>query len=569
MTFRLRLLVTFLVAVLLPVIALALVIRDEMGDRLTAQYERRVESLVAVIEEDLAHEDDAIAASLAVVRGNVIDDNQFRRAAVDRGQEERRYLLDYAGNAMQLTGLSMLQIQDETGRIISSGHFRNEYDRMEPELPALLASAPDGTALVRARAPAGPFLALARVDSVQMGDKRFVIVAGVKVERRFLSRLARQADLTVALLYPGGTMTSDGADSEAEAPQDSTGAIVRELRVSFVDSDRGEISQARFQVSHRLTELRDMQRSIDRWFLVTVVATVVLAVILVSWLVSRISRPLVELAGKTSRIDLDRLDIDFDTPRKDEIGVLSRILGAMTDRLRASAVTIKDAERRATLGELARQVNHDIKNGLTPIRNVFRHLVQLAGSEPTELPKVLKERQSTLDSGISYLEDLASNYARLSPRAERGPCDVNKILRRVVMDLKGSGPANLQMSLSDKAVVLGDPLSLRRVLENLVDNAIDSLESEPGNVTVSTEVVSADADRRLVRITVADTGVGMSEDQRSKVFDDFYTTKRDGTGLGLSIVRRLVMDVDGSIRVESEQGKGSRFIIDLPGEDVV
>jgi signal transduction histidine kinase len=402
-----------------------------------------------------------------------------------------------------------------------------------------------------------------------MGDKRFVIVAGVKVERRFLSRLARQADLTVALLYPGGTMTSDGADSEAEAPQDSTGAIVRELRVSFVDSDRGEISQARFQVSHRLTELRDMQRSIDRWFLVTVVATVVLAVILVSWLVSRISRPLVELAGKTSRIDLDRLDIDFDTPRKDEIGVLSRILGAMTDRLRASAVTIKDAERRATLGELARQVNHDIKNGLTPIRNVFRHLVQLAGSEPTELPKVLKERQSTLDSGISYLEDLASNYARLSPRAERGPCDVNKILRRVVMDLKGSGPANLQMSLSDKAVVLGDPLSLRRVLENLVDNAIDSLESEPGNVTVSTEVVSADADRRLVRITVADTGVGMSEDQRSKVFDDFYTTKRDGTGLGLSIVRRLVMDVDGSIRVESEQGKGSRFIIDLPGEDVV
>jgi signal transduction histidine kinase len=584
MTFRSRLLVTFLVAVLLPMIALALFVRDEMTKRLTAQYERRVESLVEVIEEDLAHESEAIATSLAVLHKSILDDNRFRRAAVDRAQEERRYLLDYAGDAMRLAGLSMLQVQDGSGRIISSGHFRNEYDRMEPELPTLLAATPEGTALIRARAPDAAFVALARVDSFRMGGKRFTIVAGVKVEERFLAGLAREDELTVALVYPGGALSSDAnaavPATVPEEPRPTAGedperardrAIVRELSVPFIDSARGELAHARFRVSHQLNELHSLRRSVDLWFLVAVAAAVVLAVILVSWLASRISRPLVELADKTSRIDLDRLDIDFGTDRGDEIGALSRLLGKMTDRLRASAVRIKDAERRATLGELARQVNHDIKNGLTPIRNVFRHLAELTRSDPTRLPEVLEERQGTLDSSISYLENLASNYARLYPRsakAEYRPCDVNAIVKRVAGDLYDSNlGVDLRTDLSDGAMILGDPLSLRRVIENLVKNAIDSLESRPGKVMVSTAHVSGEDGRSLVQITVADTGVGLNEEQRTRAFDDFYSTKEDGTGLGLSIVRRLIMDLDGSIRVESEVGKGSRFVIDLPAAD--
>lgn len=582
MTFRTRLLITFLLAVLVPMIALALFVRNEMTERLTAQYERRVESLVAVIEEDLAHEGESIATSLAVLKRAVLDDNRFRRAAVDRAQEERRYLLDYAGNAMQLTELSMLQIQDETGRIVSSGHFRNEYDRIERELPILLAAlpaAPGAAALVQVRAPDAPFLALARVDSFQMGGKRFRIVAGVRVERRFLARLAREAGLTVELIYPGGKLTSEanadqpaketeGMQSKTDGAHDLVPArvIARELTVPFIDLHRGALIQARFRVTHQLTELQALRNSIDRWFLIAVAATCIIAIMLVSWLTSRISRPLSELADKTSRIDLDRLDIDFKTRRKDEIGALSRLLGAMTDRLRASAVTIKSAERRATLGELARQVNHDIKNGLTPIRNVFRHLTQLSRENPRQLTEVFDERRSTLDSSISYLENLASNYARLYPRSESETCDVNEIVRRVVTDLGGPGQIfSLQMELGDGTVVLGDPVSLRRVIENLVGNAIDSLESRPGKVTVTTVLVSGEAGRPKVRITVDDTGIGVSEAQREKIFEDFYTTKDDGTGLGLSIVRRLVMDLNGSIHVESETGKGSRFVVELPG----
>jgi signal transduction histidine kinase len=464
----------------------------------------------------------------------------------------------------------MLQFQDETGRIISSGHFRNEYDRMEPELPELLASTQEGTALVKARAPNAHFLALACVDSFQMGGKRFTIIAGVKVESRFLTRLVRETELSVSLVYPGGILVSgtDRAEQDSVVPPDFATAteIVRELNVPFIDSARGEHTSARIRVTHRLTELQTLRRSIDRWFMIAFAATGILAVLLASWLVSRISRPLVELADKTSRIDLDRLDIDFETHRKDEIGSLSRLLGAMTGRLRASAVRIKDAERRATLGELARQVNHDIKNGLIPIRNVFRHLAGLARDNPTQLPGVFNERERTIDSSISYLENLASNYARLYPRSERQPCDVNVIIKQVAEDERSSGTVDLRVDLSDRAVVQGDPLALRRIIENLVDNAIDSLESRPGIITVSTELIDVETRRSLIRITVSDTGIGMSEKQKDRVFDDFYTTKDDGTGLGLSIVRRLVMDLDGSIQVESEEGKGSRFIIELPAE---
>jgi signal transduction histidine kinase len=565
MLFRTRLLVTFLLAVMLPMVALGLFVRKEMTDRLTAQYERRVESLVAVIEDDLAQEGEKIVNSLGVLGETVVDDNRFRRAAVDRVQDERRYLLDYAGNAMTLTGLAMLQFQDESGRIISSGHFRNEFDRLEPELPALLASTPLGVALVQARAPDRPFLALARVDSFHMGNTRFTIVAGNKVGRRFLTRLARDADLTVALVHPGGNLIPD---TEISVDGEADRAIVRELEVPFIDLERQAVTVAKFRVAHRLGELRALRRSINLWILLTVAAAIIFAIILVSWFAQRISRPLTELADKTSRIDLDRLDIDFSTRRKDEIGDLSRLLSSMTGRLRASTVQVKDAERRATLGELARQVNHDIKNGLTPIRNVFRHLAQLAKSDPGQLTEVFEERHGTLDLSIDYLESLASNYAKLSPRGERRPCDVNEIVQRVVSDLRSSEQVfELHSTLCDEAIVQGDPVSLRRIVENLVDNAIDSLGTQPGSVIVSTSLESGENDLPIVQIAVTDMGEGMSEEQRTRVFEDFYTTKEDGTGLGLSIVRRLVMDLEGSVRVESERGKGSRFVVDLPAAD--
>lgn len=168
MRFRTRVLVALSTVAVVPLIGLALGVRREMDRRLTMQYEARASGLTGVTRDELTHESESIADRLVSLRDAVTQDNRLRLAVALHDATERGYLLDYAGEAMRLTGLSMLQIQDSAGRILSSGHFRNEFDRLEPDLPALLAAAPGGAALVDARTASGPMRVIARTDSLRL-----------------------------------------------------------------------------------------------------------------------------------------------------------------------------------------------------------------------------------------------------------------------------------------------------------------------------------------------------------------------------------------------------------------
>jgi signal transduction histidine kinase len=556
MSFRLRLFLALLVAVLVPLGALAYGVRREMDRRLTAEYEGRVGSMAGVIEADLARESSNVAARLRSLSSDLARNNRFRLAALQGDPSSRRYLLDYAGEAMRLSGLSMLQIQDSAGRILSSGHFRNEFDRLQPELPHLLAASQGRMTLVRTRTPEAPLLALARADSFRLSNRWFSVVGGLEAETRLLDRLSRAEDLSVSLIYPG-----------ADQPPPSRRRVLRELPVPYLDllnPGAMALDTARFVVTQSLGTLEALQRSVDRWFLLALALTAFAALAMAGWLSSRISRPLRELARKTSEIDLDRLDVSFESERTDEIGALSHLLGAMTERLRNSSARLREAERRAAVGDLARQVNHDIKNGLAPIRNVLRHFSQVARQDPALLPGVFEERKGTLDSSVEYLETLARNYARLSPALDRGPCDVNAVVSQIIRTSAADG-TDLRTSLSERLpTVHADSLVLRRILENIVGNAIESLDQPGGSVTVATETAGGSGEASRVRITVADTGPGMSRKELDQAFDDFYTTKPGGTGLGLSIVRRLILDLNGTLRVETEPGAGTRFVVELP-----
>ena len=106
---------------------------------------------------------------------------------------------------------------------------------------------------------------------------------------------------------------------------------------------------------------------------------------------------------------------------------------------------------------------------------------------------------------------------------------------------------------------------IRRIMENLIGNALDSLAQRPdGRVTISTEWLPESNGAGRIRVTVADTGSGMSETELNRAFDDFYTTKPGGSGLGLSIVRRLILDLNGTLRVETRPGEGTTALVDLP-----
>ena len=497
MKFHTRLLIAFGVVVLIPLLVFGLGIRREMAKRVTEEYERRVIALVGVINSDIAREDDRIRARLAALKTSLADDDRFR-GVVLRG-EERGYALDYAGNAMRVAGLDFLQIQDDEGRIVSSGHFRNEFDRLGPALPG----GANGSALVRAAAAEGPFLALVSSDTLRIGPKRFRLVGGVAVDSQFLARLARDPELGVGLSLPHDTTNADSGKLIVSPP----------LTLPYVDAvdGPGRVEQARIVVTRSSALLTALQQNVNFWFAAAVLVAALAALLLGGWLSTRISEPVEARIG--------------------------------------------DMERRIAIGDLARQVNHDVKNGLAPLRNVFRHLTQVARDKPGELPQVFTERQRTVESSINYLETLAANYAKLSPQSERKATDVNVVVRESIGD-SSAVKARLADGLPP---VSADALVLRRIVENLVSNAVDSLDGKNGAVTVTTE-----KGKGIVRIAVSDTGKGMTKAELDRAFDDFHTTKPGGTGLGLSIVRRLVLDSNGVLKVETEPGEGSKFIVEIP-----
>ncbi|MFI5229344.1 MAG: ATP-binding protein [Gemmatimonadales bacterium] len=555
MTFRTRLLAAFAGATLISLSLLAFGIRRQLTARLGAQQERRAAAMAGVAIQDLSRENESVSARLESLARSLSDDNRFR-LAVHGSAADRAYLLDWAGQAMRLTGLSMLQLQDETGRILSSGHFRNEFDRLDPELPRLLALSADRPTVVSMRAPEGSFLALARADSIIVGDRRLTLVGGITIDRAFLGRFARDSDLAVALVAPGTTISTDSANTDSAT-------VTAAQSLAYIgprSGDSARVAPARLVVSHSSAELDALRGDVSRWFAAAVAAAALAGLAIALWLAVGLSRPLDVLTKATSTIALDGPELDLATGRDDEFGALARRFGAMGRRLRASAAQLRDAERRATVGEMARQVNHDIKNGLIPIRNVVQHLAQVQEREPDQLSAVFGERRATLESSIGYLDTLARNYARLTPQLDRRTFDAGAVARDAARSASVEGAVVQSHIASGLPPVLGDPVVLRRVLDNLLRNAIESLPAAGGSVAIDAARGAAGG----VRLVVADTGTGMSEVELAHAFDDFHTTKSGGTGLGLSVVRRLTADLQGDLHVESEPGRGTTFTIELP-----
>jgi signal transduction histidine kinase len=208
---------------------------------------------------------------------------------------------------------------------------------------------------------------------------------------------------------------------------------------------------------------------------------------------------------------------------------------------------------------MARQVNHDVKNGLVPIRNLLRHLTHVQQTTPDELPTVFAERRGTLEASVTYLDDLATRWARLTPRAVRQPVDVNAVARDAAGAARDAFSTPLDLRLpSESPVVFGDPLAIRRILDNVVTNAAQSIEDGRGLVTIA-----IDCRDGVALIRVSDTGRGMAPDELGRALSGFYTTKPHGTGLGLSVVRRLVADHGGSVHVKSAPGRGTVVSIEL------
>lgn len=577
MNLRGQILLGSVILAVLPLVLVILSIRSAVEERFTAFDTARVENQMRIVQDDLDRQNREIAELLDNLAETLAEDNDFRLATVGGREDLHGYLLDFAPRQMALMDLDMLLIQDGQGMTLSSGHFRGAFGVLDPDLADQIARAPRGQALVNVRDPDGTFLALARTRTVTLGGRPFHLTGGARLDQERLGSLNREGDLALALVWPGGHFaTSESLDRslgqdrsalEVEYLLRRGGTIVRSQHLPLID--QGRLGDAWLLVTHdraSLKELlRDMNLRMGAVLLLAVAGSVLLAVLLAG----RISKPLRELATATEGLDLDRLDVEFTSDRRDEVGRLARLLGDMTARLRDGVRRLRQAEQRATTGEMARQVNHDIRNGITPLRNVMRHLAEVSQMQPEQLARIFRERQETLEGGLAYLEDLATRYARLSPGRNPESCRLDEIVAAVLADptsppetrLVNAVPANLPP-------VLADPVSLRRIMENLVRNAVESLPEGLGTVTVD---AALDEDPHLeemrILVSVSDTGCGIAPEDHDRIFNDFFTTKEGGTGLGLSNVRRLAADCGANIRVTSEPGRGTTFRLSFPVPD--
>ena len=517
--------------------------RSELLQSLEADHLERVETEWSRFQSRIAARNDDIVFRVSAVATHLEEDSEFRLALLERSPEARRNLVDYAAKIVLLTGLDYLEILSEDGQVLSSAQFRSGFGKDRPGFRRL-----EGR-VVRVDVPmergAGQGWGVAR--PVRIGERTLYVWGG----------LAEEMD-PLAL-----------------------SAFDRELPLDHVDLRTGKADVVTAGITVDDPELESARRSLDRTLLGGLAASL-LAGLFLSGVVSRwIDRPVRSLIDKTLEVRLGRHRVGFDGDRSDEFGELETFIGSMIRRLEDSSEKLREAERRATLGEIARQVHHDVRNGVVPLRGVIRHLGEVAQRDPGGLSGVFLERAGTLESGLAYLEGLSTQYARLTQRAPlvavRLPELVNELARSWETAHRG-----LEVDVRvapNTPPVQADELGLRRVLENLARNAIDAME--PGAPSSADDGVRRSAapgrprialaakettkrDRRWIELEFQDNGPGMDDQTLARVFEPFYSSRPDGTGLGLSIVRRLVTDFGGSIDVESAPGVGTTFHVLLP-----
>ena len=227
------------------------------------------------------------------------------------------------------------------------------------------------------------------------------------------------------------------------------------------------------------------------------------------------------------------------------------------------------AQKQAAWREVARRIAHEIKNPLTPIalsaERIRRHLER--GSPPDQASlKIIAGCSDTIADAVETVRTLVDEFSAMArfPASQPQPSDINAIIQSALSMFNGrlEGIQVNTFLAPDLPAVMADPNAMKRVIANIVDNAADAMQdSLVREVHISTALVQTG---EMVEIVISDTGHGVSQELKEKLFLPYFSTKKRGTGLGLAIVGRIIEDHHGSVRVEENSPIGARFIVELP-----
>lgn len=279
---------------------------------------------------------------------------------------------------------------------------------------------------------------------------------------------------------------------------------------------------------------------------------------------SRITKPLQIIQQRLGKIKLGKRNELIEWDRDDEIGALVKEYNRMVEELSESAELLARSERESAWREMAKQVAHEIKNPLTPMKLSVQHLQRAWKEQSPGLDGIMSRVSQTLIEQIDTLSNIAtefSNFAKM-PKANNEEIDLSVILKNTVALYTENESATIThyQHQNGNYQVIGDKDQLLRVFSNLLKNAIQAVpEGTQGHVHVEIKNESG-----WVIVTVKDNGIGISDDEATKIFTPNFTTKTGGMGLGLAMVKNIVEQAGGKVWFQSRVGEGTTFFVSFP-----
>ncbi len=278
-----------------------------------------------------------------------------------------------------------------------------------------------------------------------------------------------------------------------------------------------------------------------------------------------ITKPISRMGQKLKDVTLDGNEA-LEWEGNDEIGQLVNNYNAMIVKLEKSTTLLRQSEREGAWREMAKQVAHEIKNPLTPMKLSIQHLMRVYESDPEQAAPLVKRMSKTLIDqidGLVTISDEFSNFAKM-PKASPEHLSLSALVQSVV-DLFAAKQESDQLQImaqmpAEEIFIEADKNHLTRIFNNLIKNAIQSIpEDRKGEITVRLF-----KEKEGVFIQIEDNGEGIPESVQPKVFQPNFTTKNSGTGIGLAMTKNMVENAGGKISFQTEIGVGTIFKIVFP-----
>lgn len=401
-------------------------------------------------------------------------------------------------------------------------------------------------------------------------DNRIVgsLRGGILLDRDFLIRLQQRRGLDLALFDPAGRpAASTLADSlEHALPTEFARASIGREAYWGVSAPL-ELGSGQLVTLTALTPTGPADQTIVALrFTAALLALggIVVAILLGFLWSSQVSRPVERLAAHSRRLARGEWDEPISIHSVRELETLAEAL----DRMRADLVAYRDklvlSERHAAWSQMARKVAHEVKNPLTPIAISVADLKRSYDLQRPDFPAVLDQAVRTISAEVDSLKRLLqefSDFARF-PAPTLAPVQAGTLLDDLkALYIREIEEGRLAVGVPASAITIqADAGQLRQALVNLVKNGLEAVNGE-GSVTVEARPAGKSAE-----FAVSDTGPGLTQEQRAALFTPGFTTKTHGSGLGLTIVDRIVSEHGGTIAVQSDEGRGTTFVIRLPRE---